>query len=56
MRTLVITQKELNKEEYEAWSEEYDEACNLLKDRHAETQKVMEKIEKEMDLIGITGV
>lgn len=56
LRTLVITQKELRPEEYEAWSEEYEEACNLLKDRHAETMKVMEKLEKEMDLVGITGV
>jgi hypothetical protein len=31
----VITQKELRADEYEAWSEEYEEACNLLKDRHA---------------------
>ena len=56
LRTLVITQKELNLEEYEAWSEQYEEACNLLKDRHLETQKVMEQIENEMELIGITGV
>lgn len=34
LRTLVITQKELKKEEYESWSEEYEDACNLLKDRH----------------------
>lgn len=27
-----------------------------MKDRHVETKKVMEKLEKEMDLVGITGV
>ena len=56
LRTLVITQRQLKVEEYQDWSLEYEEACNLLKDRHSETQRVMGKLEKEMDLVGITGV
>lgn len=46
LRTLVITQKELSEEEYGEWSKEYEEASNLLKNRHQTMKKVMEKLEK----------
>ena len=56
LRTLVITQKELSREYYDKWSKEYEEASCLLKNRHASMMKVMEKLEEDMDLLGITGV
>jgi phospholipid-translocating ATPase len=34
LRTLVITQKELDESYYQEWHKEYDEASNLLKNRH----------------------
>ena len=44
LRTLVITQKELTEGEYEIWNEEYEEASNLLKNRHQAMKSVMEKL------------
>lgn len=41
LRTLVITQKELTKAEYEEWALKYDQANQTIDNREAETQKVI---------------
>jgi phospholipid-translocating ATPase len=56
LRTLVISQKMLNKEKFEKWQVEYNEARASLHNREANTEAVVEKLEEDMELLGITGV
>ena len=56
LRTLVITQKVLTEEDYLNWRQKYDDACQALRDREARIQQVIEALEVNMRLLGITGV
>lgn len=56
LRTLVICQKIITKEEYENWSAQYNEAQASLQNRDANIQQVIEQLEKDMELLGVTGV
>lgn len=56
LRTLVICQKVITKEEFEEWHKEYNEAQASLQNRDANVQEVIEQIETEMELLGVTGV
>jgi len=56
LRTLVITQKSVTEEEFAKWKAKYDEASHALTQRTQKMQSVIETLENDMDLLGITGV
>jgi len=56
LRTLVITQKYLQGDEYEKWKERFDDASQSLEDREEKVRKVVESLETDMEFLGITGV
>lgn len=56
LRTLVICQKTISQEEFEAWQKEYNEAQASLRNREANVQEVIEQLEYDMELLGVTGV
>ena len=56
MRTLVITQKYLSENDFTEWKARYDEACQALENRDAQTRETIESLENNMEFLGITGV
>jgi len=56
LRTLVLTQKKLSQEKYEAWKSEYDNAQTTLLNREAAIRQAIDQIEQNMEFLGITGV
>jgi magnesium-transporting ATPase (P-type) len=56
LRTLVITQKIITEENYLRWKKKFKEAQAELNDREAQIMSVVEELEFEMELLGITGV
>ena len=56
LRTLVFTKKSLSEIEYEQWAIEYKEASSSLKEREFLIRNCIEKMEKNMDFVAITGV
>ncbi|KAL4633308.1 hypothetical protein ACB092_04G113900 [Castanea dentata] len=57
LRTLVLAYRELDEEEYNKFNEEFHEAKNSVSADHEELmEKVAEKIEKDLILLGATAV
>ncbi|KAG0437024.1 putative phospholipid-transporting ATPase IIB [Dictyocoela muelleri] len=56
LRTLVIGRKKISENEFRLFSERYMAAQLSVEDRNQEIQRVINDLEKEMDIIGITGV
>jgi phospholipid-translocating ATPase len=56
LRTLVISQKYVTAEEYEAWDRKYQLAKNEMEDREAKVQRVVEELEENMEFLCVTGV
>ncbi|KAK3041310.1 hypothetical protein RJ639_001412 [Escallonia herrerae] len=57
LRTLILAYRELNDEEYKAFSEKFAEAKNSVSaDRETLIDEVAEKIEKDLILLGATAV
>ncbi|XP_043717420.1 putative phospholipid-transporting ATPase 9 [Telopea speciosissima] len=57
LRTLVLAYRELSEEEYREFNEEFTEAKNLVSaDRDARIDEMVEKIEKDLILLGATAV
>lgn len=56
LRTLVITQKYLMKEEYEEWNERFIDANAQMVGREVAVRKCIETLEHNMEFLGITGV
>lgn len=57
LRTLVITYREVDENEYRIWEEEFLEAKNLVtEDRDALIDAAADKIEKDLILLGSTAV
>lgn len=56
LRTLVITQKLVSEKEYNGWKEYYDKAMLTMENRQENVLQVQELLEREMDLLGVTGV
>ena len=52
----MISQKILGEEEYEQWMEEYKDASASLNNRDRLVQGAIERLENEMDYLGVTGV
>lgn len=57
LRTLVVAYRELSKEEYENFNKEFTEAkTSIASDRDEKIEQATKKIEKDMILLGVTGV
>ena len=56
LRTLLCAKVYLDESEYARWHEEYEEAKTSLEDRTRKVETVAAMIEKNMDLIGATGI
>lgn len=56
LRTLVIAQKFLSEDEYNLWNAQFKEANLALVNRHELIRECAEKLEVEMDFLGVTGV
>lgn len=56
LRTLAITQRLLTHEEYQEFHKMYQKASSAMLNRDAELRKVIETIEVNMSLLGVTGV
>ena len=56
MRTLVISQKVIDQEQFVAWSKRYAEAKADLNNREASMIACIEDLEQDMELLGVTGV
>ena len=56
LRTLVMTQKELSESDLQKWEQKYSEARMTMEDREKKMQAVVRELEKNMYLLGISGV
>lgn len=56
LRTLVLAKKDLSESDFSFFLSEYKQASSSLIQREELTRKVIEKLEKGLELIGITGV
>jgi len=56
LRTLVISEKLIQEEEFEAWFDRYREAQADLNERERKIREVVEELEVDMELLGVTGV
>ncbi|CAF5151159.1 unnamed protein product, partial [Rotaria magnacalcarata] len=56
LRTLCLACRILTDEEYNEWSIEYRQASIAINNRHELVAEVAEKIEKELILLGATGI
>ncbi|ABN66077.2 aminophospholipid-translocating ATPase [Scheffersomyces stipitis CBS 6054] len=56
LRTLMYSYRWLDKNEYEAWSQEYSLARTALKDRARKVEEVGAKIEHKFELLGATAI
>ncbi len=56
LRTLVITQKYLTEEEFATWNKGYTKAKSSMQRREERVRFAIEALEKNMELLGVTGV
>ncbi|BGP13940.1 hypothetical protein JCM10213_005524 [Rhodosporidiobolus nylandii] len=56
LRTLCLAYKPLDEEEYEAWEREYHEATTLIDNREAEIERVSDRLEQNLVLLGATAI
>lgn len=56
LRTLVLCEKKLTKEEYHVWANKYHEAVTSIENRDKKMEEVQALIETELSLIGATAI
>ena len=56
LRTLCIAQKDIDEEEYLAWSKTHDIAASAVEDRENKIEVVSDAIERDLTLIGGTAI
>ena len=56
LRTLVCSQREISKSEFDAWISEYHDAMAALEDRDEQLEAVAEKIERDLTIVGCTAI
>jgi len=56
LRTLILCEKKLSKEEYHSWALKYQEAITSIEDRDKKMEEVQELIEKDLILVGATAI
>jgi phospholipid-translocating ATPase len=56
LRTLCIAERDLDEEEYQAWSKDHDIAAQALHDRDDRLEEVSDRLERELMLLGGTAI
>lgn len=56
LRTLCISQRYLEEQEFNEWSQTYDAACAAVTDREGEIEKACELIEHSLYIVGATAL
>ena len=56
LRTLALGMRELTQEEFDDWSQKYDEAATSLSNREEKLADVAELIEKDIRIVGTTAI
>ena len=56
LRTLVLTEKLISQEDFDAWNKEYEEAKTSMEDRQKKIAEVVAKLENNMEFLCVTGV
>ena len=56
LRTLVLTEKLISKEDFDEWNKEYEEAKTSMEDRQKKIAEVVAKLENNMEFLCVTGV
>ena len=56
LRTLVLCQKEISRDDFEDWNKDYAKATMALKDRELKMAKMEEELECDFELVGATAI
>lgn len=56
LRTLLVAQREVSREEYDKWAVQYDEAAASVEDREEEIEKSCDIIERNLEILGATAL
>ena len=56
LRTLCLTEKDLNREEYQQWNSEFEDALNSVFNRDEKIEEISAKIEQGLTLVGSTAI
>jgi len=56
LRTLVLATRILDEQQYQEWNRNYELAASSLEDREARIAAVSEKIERDLELVGVTAI
>lgn len=56
LRTLVLGRRTISRAEYDLWRKDYDEASAALNNRNLKVEASIERIEKNLDFIGVTMI
>ncbi|GAA6027010.1 hypothetical protein JCM8097_006037 [Rhodosporidiobolus ruineniae] len=56
LRTLCLAYKPLEEDEYDQWEREYHEATTLIDNRDAEIERVSDRLEQQLILLGATAI
>ena len=56
LRTLVLATRVLDEQQYQEWNRNYEVAASTLEDREARIAAVSEKIERDLELVGVTAI
>uniref|UniRef100_I3NHI1 Phospholipid-transporting ATPase n=1 Tax=Ictidomys tridecemlineatus TaxID=43179 RepID=I3NHI1_ICTTR len=56
LRTLMVAYRELDDKFFQTWRKKHNEACLSVKDREIKLSTVYEEIEKDLMLLGATGI
>ncbi|GAA5987172.1 hypothetical protein JCM11641_002155 [Rhodosporidiobolus odoratus] len=56
LRTLCLAYKPLGEEEYERWEQQYHEATTLIENREDEIERVSDRLEQHLVLLGATAI
>ena len=56
LRTLAIATRELDEQWVSEWDAQYQEAAALLEGRDEATEKMIEEVERDLDLVGVSAI
>ncbi|GAA5950524.1 hypothetical protein JCM21900_001216 [Sporobolomyces salmonicolor] len=56
LRTLCLAYKPLDEAEYQVWEREFHDATTLIENREAEMERISERLERDLILLGATAI
>ena len=56
LRTLAIATRKLDEQWVSEWDARYQEAAALLEGRDEATEKMIEEVERDLDLVGVSAI